>query len=92
MFSKIVSKVLVDKGILGGRGEEVLLLVFSVLGLVGGDVGEDVETKDGCGGDRNTGDNVGGAIRDVEEGVIFLVVEDRPSELGGWGTWDGDNG
>jgi len=92
MFSKIVSKVLVDKGILGGHGEEVLLLIFSVLGLVGGDVGEDVETKDRCRGDGNTGDNVGGAIRDVEEGVIFLVVEDGPSELGGWGMWDGDNG
>jgi len=88
VFSKIMSKVLVDKGILGGHGEEVFLLVFLVLGLVGGDVGEDVETKDGGRGDRSTGDNISRAVRDVEEGVVLRVVKDRPSEFGGWGIWD----
>jgi len=39
VLSKIVSKVLVDEGVLGGHGKEVLLFVFTVLGLVGGDVG-----------------------------------------------------
>jgi len=65
MFSKIVSKVLMDKGILGGRGEEVFLLVFSILGLVGGDVGEDIKTKDGGGGDGGTCDDVGGTVGDI---------------------------
>ena len=46
MVSKIMSKVLVDEGILGGRREEVFLLVFLVLGLVGSNIGKDVETKD----------------------------------------------
>ena len=81
-----MSKVLVDKGILGGRGEEIFLLVFSVLGLVGGDVGKDVEAKEGGGGNGGTGDNISGAVGDVEEGIILWVVKDRPGELGGWGT------
>jgi len=88
VFSKIVSKVLVDVGVLGGRREEILSFVFSVLGFVGGDVGKDVETGDGSGGDGGTGDDVSGAVRDVEEGVIFRVVKDGPSELRGWGTGD----
>jgi len=86
---KIVSKVLVDVGVLGRCREEIFLLVFTVLGFVGGDVGEDVETEDGGGRDGGTGDDVCGAVRNVE-GVVFWVVEDRPSELRGWGT--GDNG
>ena len=88
MVSRISSKDLLDKRVLGGCGKEVLLFVFSVLGLVGGNVGKNVETKDGGRGDRGTGDNIGGAVRDVEEGVILRVVEDRPSELRGWGTGD----
>ena len=87
MFSKIVSKVLVDKGVLGGCGEEVLFLVFTILGFVGGDMGKDVKTGNRGGGDGGTGDDVSGAVRDVEEGVIFWVVEDRPGKLGGWGMW-----
>jgi len=42
--SRISSKDSFDKGVLGGCGEEVLLLVFVVLGLVGSDVGKDVKT------------------------------------------------
>ena len=85
MFSKIISKVLVDKGVLGGHGEEVFFLVFSVLGLVGGDVGEDVKTKDGSGGDRSTGDDIGGAVRVVEEGKVLDVVKGGPDRSGRWG-------
>jgi len=92
VFSKIVSKVLVDVGVLGGRREEIFLLVLTVLGFVGGDVGEDVETEDGGGRDGGTCDDIGGAVWDVEEGVVFWVVENRPSELGGWGTGDKGSG
>jgi len=88
VFSKIVSKVLVDKGILGGHGEEVFLFVFMIGGLIGRDVGEDVKTVDGSRGDGGTCDNVCGTVGDVEEGVVFWVVKDRPGELGGWGTGD----
>ena len=92
MFSKIVSKVLVDKGILSRRREEIFLLVFLVLGLVGGDVGEDVKAKDGGGGNGGTGDNISGAVGDIEEGIILWVVKVGPGELRGGGTWDRDNG
>ena len=85
MASRISSKDLFDKGVLGGGGKEVLLLVFMVGGFVGSDVGEDVKTVDGSGGDRCTGDDVGRTVGDVEEGVIFWVVKGRPSELRGWG-------
>ena len=37
--SRIESKVLVDKGILGGRREDIFLLVVTILGLVGGKIG-----------------------------------------------------
>jgi len=92
VFSKIVSKVLVDVGVLGGCGEEIFLLVFTVLGFVGGDVGEDVKTEDGGGRDRGTGDDIGGTVWNVEKGVILEVVKDRPSELWGWGTGDKRSG
>jgi len=92
VFSKIVSKVLVDVGVLGGRREEIFLLVLTILRFVVGDVGEDVETEDGGGRDGSTGDDVHGAVGDVEEGIIFRVVKDGPSELRGWGTGDRNNG
>jgi len=90
--SRISSKDSFNVGVLGGGRKEVLLLVVTILGFVGGDVGEDVKTINWGGGDTGTGDDVSEAIRDVEEGIIFLVVKDGPSELRGWGTWDGDNG
>jgi len=86
--SRISSKDSFDKGVLSGCGEEVLLFVFTVLGLVGGDVGEDVKTDNWGGGDGSTGDDVCRTVGDIEEGVIFRVVKDRPGELGGWGMWD----
>ena len=89
---RIFSKDLVDKGVLGGCRKEVLLLVFTVLGLVGGDMGKDVKTDNWGGGDRSTGDNVCGAVGDIEEGVIFRVVKDGPSKFRGWGTGDKRSG
>jgi len=88
---RIESKVLVDKQVLGGCGEEVLLLVFLVLRLVESDVGKSVKAGGRSRGDGGTGDDVGGAIRDVEERVVFDVVKSGPDKLGGWGTWDRDD-
>jgi len=85
---RISSKDLIDKGVLGGGGKEVLLLVVTILEFVGGDVGENVKAISWGGGDGGAGDDIIGAVGDVEEGVIFRVVKDRPSELGGWGTGD----
>ena len=85
MFCKIVSKVLVDVGVLGGCGEKVLFLVFAILGLVSSDVGEDVKTEDWGGGDGGTSDDVGGAVRDVER-EVFDVVEGGPDRSGRWGV------
>jgi len=86
--SRISSKDSFNEGVLGGCGKEVLLLVFMVLGLVGGDMGKDVKADNWGGGDGSTGDDICGAVWDVEEGVIFQVVKDRPGKLRGWGTWD----
>jgi len=88
VFSKIVSKVLVDERVLGGRGEKVLFLIFTILGLMGSDMSKDVKADNWGGRDGGTSDNVHGAVGDVEEGVIFRVVKGGPSELGGWGTGD----
>ena len=84
MFSKIVSKVLVDVGVLGGRREEVFLFVFAVGWFVGSDVSEDVKTKDWGGGDGGAGDDVCGGVGDVE-GEVFDVVEGGPDRSGRWG-------
>ena len=92
MFSGISSKDLIDKRVLGRCWKEVFLFVFSELRFVGGNVGEDVETEDGSRRDGGTGDNVCGTIWDVEEGIIFRVVKDRPSKFGGWGTRDKGDG
>jgi len=86
--SRISSKDSFDKGVLSGCREEVLLFVFTVLGLVGGDMGKDIKTDNWGRGDGSTGDDVCWTIGDIEEGVIFRVVKDQPGKLGGWGTWD----
>ena len=92
MLSKIVSKVLVDEGILGGRGKEVLFLVFMILGFVEGNMGEGFEAVDGGGRDGGTSDNVLWAVRNVEERGVLDVVKSRPDKLGGGGTWGRSNG
>jgi len=89
---RISSKDLVDKGVLGGCWEKVLLFVFMVLDFVKDNVGEDVKAVDGSRGDRGTGDDISGAVRDIGERVILWVVKDRPGELGGWGAWDKRSG
>ena len=75
MFSRIKSKVLVHKGILGGHREEILLLVVAVLGFIGGDVGKGLKVVSRSGGDRGTGDDVGRGVGDVEERDILDVVK-----------------
>jgi len=84
---RISSKDSFNEGVLGGCWEEVLLFIFMVLDFVEGNVGEGVKAVDGSGGDGGTSDNIGRAVRDIEEGVVLWVVEDRPGELGGWGMW-----
>jgi len=66
---------------LGGHREEILLLVFLVLGLVEGNVGEGVKTGSRSRGDRGTGDNICRAVRDIEEGIIFQVVKGGPDKF-----------
>jgi len=83
--SKIVSKVLVDEGVLSGRGEKVFFLVLVILKFIGSDVGKGVEAIGRSGGDGDTGDNILRAVRDVAEGVVLDVVKGRPDRSGGWG-------
>jgi len=83
VFSKIVSKVLVDVGILGGCGKEIFFFVFAIGGLVGGDVGEDVKTENWGGGDGGTSDDVCGTVGNVE-GEVFDVVEGGPDRSRRW--------
>jgi len=82
--SRISSKDLLDKRVLGGRGKEILLFVFTVSGFVGGDVGKDVKTIDGCRRDGDTGNDIGGAVRDIKEGIVFNVVKGGPDRDGRW--------
>jgi len=74
-----------DKGVLGGRREEILFLVFAVLGFVGGNVGKDVETINWGRGDRGAGDNIIGAIRDIKKRELLDVVEGGPDGSRRWG-------
>ena len=86
VFSKIVSKVLIDEGILGGHGKEVFLFVLMVLGLVGGDMSKDIKTDNWGGGDGGAGNDIGGTVRDVEEREVFNVVEGGPVDSRRWGV------
>ena len=51
-------------------------------------MGEDVETDDQSGRDGGTGDDVGGTVWDMEEGIVLWVIKDGPSKFGGWGMRD----
>ena len=64
------------------------MLVFTVLGLVGGDVSEEVKTEDWGRGDGGASNDIGRAVWDVGEGVVFQVIKDGPSKFQGWGTRD----
>ena len=81
-----------DKRVLGGRGEDILLLVITVLGLVGGNVSKEFEVVGRGRGDGGTGDDVGGGVGDVEEGEVFSVVKSGPDKLWRWGARRGSDG
>ena len=70
---------------MGRHGEKVFLLVFTVLRLVGDNMGKDIETNNWGGGDGGTGDNIVGTVGDIEEGEVFDVVKGSPNRSGGWG-------
>ena len=81
-----------DKQVLGGCREEVLLLVFTIGRLIGGNVGKGLKVVGWGRGDGGTGDNVGGGVRDVEEWEVLNVVKGRPDEFWQWGMRRGSNG
>jgi len=85
VFFKIVSKVLVDKGILGGRREKILFFVFTILGFIEGDMGEGIEAMDGGRGNGGTGNNVLRAVGDVEKWEVFNIIKSSPDRSGRWG-------
>ena len=68
------------------------LFILMVLGFMGSDMGKDIKTINWGRGDGGASDDISGAVRDIEEGVIFWVVEDGPGKLGGWGTGDKRSG
>ena len=84
VLSKIVSKVLVDKGVLGGRREDVLLLVVMVFRLIGGDVSKEFEIVGWGRGDGGTSDDIGRGVGDVEEGIVLDIVKSGPDKLWRW--------
>jgi len=80
-----VSKVLVDEGVLGGHWKKVFFFVLMVLGLVSSDMGEDIKTNNWGRGNGSTGDDIGRAVRDVEEGEVLNVIKGGPDRSRGWG-------
>jgi len=89
--SRICSKDLLDEGVLGRQGKEVILFEEAEVFFAVGSVGKDFKTGIENGGWGSAGDDVLGAVWDIEEGVILLVFKSRPDKLGGWGTWDRSN-
>jgi len=71
---------------LGGHREKILFLVFMVLRLVCSNVGENVKANNWGRGDGGTGDDVGGTVRDIEEGKVFDIVKSSPDRSRGWGV------
>jgi len=92
MLSRIYSKDLLDKGVLGRWGKEVVLFEKTEVLLVVDGVSKDVEIGTEDRGRGCASDDVLGTIGDVEEGVVFNVFEGWPDKLWGWGTWDRSNG
>jgi len=56
-----------------------------VLGFVEGDVGKGVKASGRSRGDGGTGDDVRGAVRDIEEGEVFDVIKGSPDKSRRWG-------
>jgi len=85
MLLRIISKVLVDKRVLGGCREKIFFFILMVLGFVGGNVGKNIKTNNWGGGDGGAGDDIGRTVRDVKEREVLNVVKGRPDRSGGWG-------
>ena len=85
MALRISSKDSFNEGVLGGGGKEILLLVFTVLGLVGGDVSKDVKTDNWGGGDGGASDDVSGTVGDSKKREVLNVVKGGPDGSGRWG-------
>ena len=92
MASRISSKDSLNEGVLGWWGKEVVLFEKSEVFLTMSGIGKDFKAGIEDRGRGCTGDNVLGAVRDVEEGVVFNVFKDGPGEFRGWETWDWNNG
>ena len=58
---------------------------------VSGDVGEELEVVGGSGRDGGAGDDIGGGVGDVKEGVVFWVVKSGPDKFWRWGARRGSN-
>jgi len=88
--------MLVDKGILGGRGEEVFLVIEKVVVLEGGNVGEELKIIGRGRRDRGAGDGIFWRGRDVR---VVTKGKSGPDGRDGWGEdsglgfgWDEDWG
>jgi len=81
VLSRIVSKVLIDKGVLGEHREEVLFLVFSIGKLVGSNMGKNFKIIGRSRGDGGAGDNIGGGVWNIEEWEVLDVIESGPDKL-----------
>ena len=86
MALRICSKDSLDEGVLDRRGKEVILFEEAEVFFMVGGVGKDFKTGIEDGGWGSAGDDILGAVRDVEEWVVFNVFKDGPDKLGGWGT------
>jgi len=92
MSLRICSKDLLDEGVLGRWGKEVVLFEKTEVLLTVDGVGEDVKIGMEDGRRGRTSNDVLGTIRNVEEGVVFNIFKGRPDKLWGWRTWDRSNG
>ena len=96
MSSRICSKDLLNEGVLGWWGKEVVLFKKTEVLLVVDSIGKDVKIGMEDRGWGCTGDDVCRAVWDVEEGIILLVFKSWPDKFRGWGISElrqlGDNG
>ena len=89
---RICSKDLLDEGVLGRWGKEVILFEKTEVLLMMDSIGKDIKIGTEDGGRGHASNDVLGTIRDVEEGVVFNVFKGWPDKLWGWGMWDRSNG
>ena len=91
MASRISSKDLLNQGVLGWWGKEIILFEKSEVFFMMSGVSEDFKTGVENRGWGCASDNILGTVRDVEERVVFNIFKDGPGELRGWGMWDRSN-